>query len=94
MDTACVKVLGSLKKKKQEKEDDENGFHRFQVHHFSNVLEQFLCYCKDVESRFKYILMGTIHYQVKYWRLNVNTLHFSRHLVFHPSLLGDALPKF
>ena len=34
-------------------------FHWFQVHHFNNVLEQFLCYIKDgamLESRFKYIL--------------------------------------
>ena len=47
--TAHVKVLGEWKKerrKKEENEDDETRFHRFQVRHFSNNLEQSPCYCK------------------------------------------------
>ena len=34
------------KKKNKKAKMTKVDFHRFQVHHFSNVLEHFLCYCK------------------------------------------------
>ena len=45
--TARVKALGVLKKeerKKKKKKMTKLDFHRFQVRHFSNVLEQSQCY--------------------------------------------------
>ena len=43
-------MLGEWKKERKKKEEDEDDetryFHRFQVRHFSNNLEQSPCYCK------------------------------------------------
>ena len=45
LDTARVKALGLLKKERRKKKKmTKLDFHRFQVRHFSNVLEQSLCY--------------------------------------------------
>ena len=47
LDTARVKALGVLKKeerRKKKKKMTKLDFHRFQVRHLSNVLEQSLCY--------------------------------------------------
>ena len=51
--TAHVKVLGEWKKERRKKEERKKktkmtklDFHRFQVRHFSNNLEQSPCYCK------------------------------------------------
>ena len=55
--TARVKSLGRLKKERRKKNRKMTNadFHHFQVLHFSNVLEQSLCYCTvgaTPESRF------------------------------------------
>ena len=46
LDTARVKVLGALKKKKKTSKMTKLYFHRFQVRHFRNNFEQSPCYCK------------------------------------------------
>ena len=44
---ARVKALGALKKERKKKTKmTKLDFHRFQVRHFSNNLEQSPCYCK------------------------------------------------
>lgn len=44
LDTARLRAVGLLKKERRKKKMTKLDFHRFQVRHFSNVLEQSLCY--------------------------------------------------
>ena len=70
-------------------------FHRFQVRHFSNNLEQSPCYCKmgqrqvaDLSVFRKY----KIHHQAKYQRLNANTLYVAAILFSRSTLHRETLP--
>ena len=56
LETARVKALGWLKKKERRLKMTKRDFHHFQVHHISNVSEEYLCFCRvgaTPKSRFK-----------------------------------------
>ena len=72
-------------------------FHRFQVCHFSNNLEQSPCYCKMGQRQLQRADLSVfgrikIHHQAKYQRLNANTLYVAAILFFRSTLLRESLP--
>ena len=83
------------RKKKKKTKMTKVDFHCFLVRHFGNIFEPSYGYCEDgatPESRSKCLWAYKINHRVKYQRLNANTLHCSRHLVFRSSLHRPALP--
>ena len=87
------------RKKKEERKKKTKmtklDFHRFQVRHYSNNLEQSPCYCKmgaTPDSRFKCLWTYKIHHQAKYQRLNANTLYVAAILFSRSTLHRETLP--